>query len=200
METNRSAFGTIILAAGNSERMGMPKALLKLASGRYFFEALILNYQAAGINTIALVIQKSIKKTIEKQLQKLPENFYIVENNEPEKGRMHSLQLGLNCMKNKAVFVHNIDNPLVSNSLLIQMKAKLASGCWVKPLFRNKGGHPILLSTEVANELAHAEFIKECTLKDVLKKYDQIKIETDEPEILLNINTPDEYQYFIDTH
>ena len=147
-----------------------------------------------------LVIQNSVKKTLEKHIQKLTGNIYIAENNEPEKGRMHSLQLGLKLMENKAVFVHNIDNPFVSNGLLMQMITKLEPNTYVKPLYKNKGGHPVLLSAEVANELLQADITKENNLKNALKKHVQIIIETNEPEILLNLNTPDDYQSFIDTH
>lgn len=200
MENNIYEYGTVILAAGNSERMGTPKALLKLPSNQFFFEALISNYQDAGITTIVLVVQNSLIKTIEKHVQKLAGNIYIVENNEPEKGRMYSLQLGLKFMKNKAVFIHNIDNPFVSNRLLMQMKTKLESDVYVKPLYQYKGGHPILLSAEVANGLAKVDLTKENNLKNALKKYAQIILETNEPEILLNLNTPDDYQNFTDTY
>ncbi|MGD9994310.1 MAG: NTP transferase domain-containing protein [Salinivirgaceae bacterium] len=200
MNTCFTELGIVILAAGNSERMGMPKALLKSKSDQYFFEALISSYKATGINTIVLVVQNSVKKTLEKHIQKLTGNIYIAENNEPEKGRMHSLQLGLKLMENKAVFVHNIDNPFVSNGLLMQMITKLEPNTYVKPLYKNKGGHPVLLSAEVANELLQADITKENNLKNALKKHVQIIIETNEPEILLNLNTPDDYQSFIDTH
>jgi molybdenum cofactor cytidylyltransferase len=200
MENNITKFGTVILAAGNSERMGTPKALLKMASNHFFFETLISNYQDAGISSIALVVQNSLIKTIEKQVQNLDGNIYIVVNNEPEKGRMHSLQLGLKFMKNKAVFVHNIDNPFVSNGLLMQMITKLEPKTYVKPLYQNKGGHPVLLSEEIVNELLHVEATKENYLKNALKKHSQILLETNEPEILLNLNTPDDYQSFFETH
>ncbi|MGE4287938.1 MAG: NTP transferase domain-containing protein [Salinivirgaceae bacterium] len=200
MENNITEFGTVILAAGNSERMGMPKALLKQAAGYYFFETLISNYQDAGITSIALVIQNSLIKTIKKQVHNMAGNIYIVVNNEPEKGRMHSLQLGLKFMKNKAVFIHNIDNPFVSNDLLMQMIMKLEPDSYVKPVYQKKGGHPILLSAEIVNNLLNIEVTKENSLKNELKKYGQIQLETNEPDILLNLNTPDDYQTFIETH
>jgi molybdenum cofactor cytidylyltransferase len=200
MNNSFTEYGIVILAAGNSERMGKPKALLKSKSEQYFFEALISSYQAVEINTIVLVVQNSVKKTLEKHVQKLTGNIYIAVNNEPEKGRMHSLQLGLKLMKNKAVFVHNVDNPFVSNGLLMQMAMKLEPNSYVKPLYQNKGGHPILLSAEVVNELLQADITKENNLKNALKKHAQIIIETNEPDILLNLNTPDDYQSFIETH
>jgi molybdenum cofactor cytidylyltransferase len=113
---------------------------------------------------------------------------------------MHSLQLGLKFMKNKAVFMHNIDNPYISNSLLMQMITKLEPDTYVKPLYHNKGGHPILLSAEIVNGLLPIEATKENNLKNALKKHSQILLETNEPDILLNLNTPDDYQSFIETH
>lgn len=81
----------IILAAGNSSRMGAPKAILKLG-GKTFLEIISLKLKEAGLEEIFVVLGKDRDKILQAWR---PDGEKLVFNPQPELGQLHSLRLAL---------------------------------------------------------------------------------------------------------
>jgi molybdenum cofactor cytidylyltransferase len=185
--------GVIILAAGHSSRMGLPKAFLPFSAQHTFIEQIITIYKNAGIQKIVLVIQPKQKKRFENLNMAMPNNLYLVYNNKPNNGRLYSILLGLQNLGSMPVFIQNIDNPFITVELINKLKQKLSAESYVSPQFKGKGGHPVLLSEELVNKLLGIELNFETKLSDVLKNYKKIELEIENPQFLTNINTREQY-------
>ncbi|MFA6402079.1 MAG: NTP transferase domain-containing protein [Salinivirgaceae bacterium] len=187
-----NSFVALILSAGTSERMGTPKALLTYSNGVTFIEQIVEKYLEAGTERIVLVINPSLSQIINLMPFCQNHQVMVVENKEPEKGRIHSIKLGMEKLNELPFFIQNVDNPFVTVDLLNRMLPELQPNKYVSPFYKGSGGHPILISHEIALQL------KGCDLKTPLNlflaNYEQIKMEQGNSDILVNINTPDDYR------
>lgn len=183
----------IILAAGNSERMGKPKHLLPFSEEDTFIEHIIKVYQKTVISKMIVVVNDSFPK----QQSLLDNSIQIVVNSNPELGRFHSIRLGLKEVNNTPVFIQNIDNPFVNAGLLMQMQMGLTETDFAVPVYNGKGGHPILFSSQIIHPLIN-NFSEESNLNVVLKSFKRKDVIVQDPYIHVNINTREEYRkYFL---
>ncbi len=199
METiNMKKSSVIILAAGESSRMGKPKFLLQYDENTTFLEKIMQEYEAFGCKQIIVVLNEQGAVLLIKNKPKyIPENIKIIINHYPEKGRFFSLKLGLKALdKRKKVFLHNIDNPLVNSQLLRLLSEKISGFDYAVPRYKNRGGHPILLSKKVIKSII-TEDENNVNLKNYLNSFRKAIVATDDENILLNINTKEEYEEFI---
>jgi len=189
----------IILAAGDSSRMGQPKSLLKMPSGISFLENIVRQYTDFGCSKIIIVLNKSVRKLVTIEKIALPKNVVIVINNNPEFGRFSSVKLGVNEVSSDYVFIHNVDNPIAKTIVLSQLfKNKMKSDV-VIPIINNKGGHPVLLSKKVCEDIL-SEKANDLNLKSYLKRYSLKKVEVDDDSILININNSNELADFLSVY
>lgn len=181
----KNSFSLILLSAGTSQRMGTIKANLQW-HGISFLERIIANYKSSNINNLIIVSNPLIA---------IRENYII--NNHPEKGRLYSLQLGLQQMESDWYFIQNIDNPFVSTELINQFIHCTKFADIIQPVFNNLKGHPILVSNNIKKEIL-LETDYSLTLRDVFAKFSKQQIEIEDDAILININTPEQYQKYCD--
>lgn len=187
----------LILAAGNSERMGHSKLFLKLPNGNTFIEHLVNEYQKFGCTQIAVVVNQSNEKEIKENYKHLLGKIEIAVNPNPDLGRFRSVKIGLSTLKKPSyVFIHNIDNPHCDTSILNILKENIAGFDYVVPTFKGKGGHPILISKEVVSKICTEEK-NDFLLNEFLSRFNRNRIEVNNDTILKNINTPDEYNSFL---
>ncbi|TVQ13638.1 MAG: hypothetical protein EA361_09285 [Bacteroidetes bacterium] len=185
---------TIILAAGHSSRMGVPKWKLSMPSGETFLEYIVREYSRAGIAPVVVVNDQQEGLLFQEML---PENLQIAVNPHPEKGRMYSLQCGLGLIKDAGpCFVHNIDNPFVSSSLIEKMAGALQGHDYLVPVCKDKGGHPLLINEKVATAVLNCPEPLP-VLRDFLKNFNGYRMDFPDERILLNINTPQAYRSFL---
>ncbi|HPQ08609.1 MAG TPA: NTP transferase domain-containing protein [Bacteroidia bacterium] len=188
--------GTIILCAGNSSRMHTPKMHLLFANNQTFIEHLINVYKSIN-SKIYVVLSVENYKTIKSSHILNNDDVIPVFNHSPEKEKLYSLYLGLLRSNENFNFIQNIDNPFVSKNLLLQMIQSSDNNSYVKPIFQNKGGHPILLGKHLKDEfIYHYLSSKLDSLSYFLNKYQCIKIPVLDDKILANINTPEDYQKY----
>lgn len=186
-------FPAIILAAGTSGRMGYPKAALKFNDDANFTQHLCNQFLNAGCDKVVVVINNDTAILFVENNVSFPKNVITVINDNPNFGRFFSLQLGLkNCSNADAVFITNADNPFADSDLLLKLQANLDSADYVYPVFNEKGGHPIVISSKVVAEALQTKF-ENNILKEFLHKFKSKSIETDCDKILTNINTEREY-------
>ncbi len=137
----------LILAAGESSRMGQDKALLTYRD-RTFLETIISILREADVSRVAVVlghhaeeIQRGVKL----------EDVEVVINPEYHRGQTSSLQAGLRALESadlEAVVLCLVDHPLISADTVRALVASFRrSGAPVViPTFQNQRGHPVLLA------------------------------------------------------
>ena len=185
----------IILAAGNSSRMGSPKFLLKMPDGTSFLESLTHQYAGFGCSEIVVVMSNEGFALLKDKPQNLPSQTQITINTHVEFGRFYSIKTGMKQLSTESVFIHNIDNPYANKNVLEQIyKAKSESEV-IKPIMNGKGGHPVLLSKRVC-ELILNEKNNDQNFKVFLNSFRTKKVKVEDETVLLNMNTYDEYLEF----
>lgn len=184
----------IILAAGNSERMGFPKALLKWNERITFLEKICNEYAAFGCEEIILVINKDLSNLILKKHLTLPKNLSIVVNEQLELGRMYSMFLGVDKWNHQGFcFVQNIDNPFVNADTLKNIFMNRNEDHAIVPVCGGKRGHPILINKKIADRISALKFF-DLTLKTLINESGITEVPVNDSGILQNINTPNEYK------
>jgi molybdenum cofactor cytidylyltransferase len=202
--TRASSFAGLILAAGESSRMGRDKALLawpppavgQSPSSETFLSAAIRSLSEAT-EFVLVVVGKN-----EAALAPIiySEGASLVVNPDPGRGQFSSLQVGLHEVLNHgrdAAMVTLVDRPPVSATTIQTLRdAFEAAGqnTWaVVPEYSGKHGHPYLVGREMMEaflrvpatsvarniEHAHEEHIQYVSVED--------------PLVALNINTPEDY-------
>ena len=140
----------IILAAGNSSRMGKTKFLLKFDNKKNFLEKIVEEYIGFGCRNIILVLNQKGFKLLEKSNIKIDKNITTIINKYPEKERFYSIHIACKALKNTDyAFIQNADNPLINKALLNKLTNNILDFDIIVPAYKKKGGHPILISKKV---------------------------------------------------
>jgi len=187
--------GVIILSAGISRRMHSPKQFLKFDKERTFLEKIIDEYNTFGCCEIVLVTNSEIdwKNNLS---YKPSDKVTTVINNHLEHERYYSIKLGLSKIsKSEFCFIQNIDNPFVTPNLLETLFQNRNKEGYVSPRYKGKGGHPILLGENIINDIKSVKE-KDLNFRTILNNYKCLKVDTENPEILVNINTNEDYQKY----
>ncbi len=190
-QTNCSA---IILAAGRSSRMGEAKFALPFAVNKTFLEEIIYQFHSFGCKQIVVVLNEKGQDYIKNHRFIFPDNTLLITNKYLERGRFYSIKLGVHSIisENTPVFIHNIDNPFVNHKVLQKLLSNNDSE-YITPSYQDKGGHPILISKNIAQQI-ELEKENNVVLSEFLKKFKRKRIEVNDKNILININTPEDYK------
>jgi CTP:molybdopterin cytidylyltransferase MocA len=190
-----TTFASLILAGGHSSRMHLPKPWLVHKNGLTFLESIVNLYEECGISNIQVVLNAAFEQeSWEREIKKVKKRANLLLNHYPDYGRMFSLQMGLNALKNvDFVYIHNVDNPFTKKEQVIALQTNRLEDGITAPAFQGKGGHPVLISKAVVNFLLKQRD-EQHTLRQVFEKFPKIKIEMNNPNILINLNTEAEYK------
>jgi molybdenum cofactor cytidylyltransferase len=139
----------IVLAAGKSERMGRPKALLPIR-GRTFLENIL---DAISHSRIArsFVVLGCHREEIEAAVT-LPQTVF---NPGYEQGMITSIQAGIRALPQSSAgaMLFLVDHPLVDPGTIDLLIEKFQPGRIVLPAFEGRRGHPVLFASEVLREI-----------------------------------------------
>ena len=186
----------IVLAAGESKRMGQPKMLMPWGESTVL-QTVIATIQAAGIADI-LVVTGGARRQVEALVGR---SVQTVHNEEYMKGEMlGSIQTGLKVKMPQAAaaLICLGDQPQVREASVREVWETFirSSSPIVVPSYKMHRGHPWLLARPLWDEFLAME--APFTPRDFLKKHsDQIKhVEIDHPSILEDLDTPEDYLKF----
>lgn len=184
----------LILAGGKSERMHFPKPFLKYGN-RTFIEKIIDEFSVCNFLEIVVVLNHELLGAFnEENVSKISEKCTLVKNDNSEMGRYHSIKLGINkIIGADFCFIHNVDNPFVSSSLIKELYRNRNEKGYTLPVYKDRGGHPVLLSKKII-EAIHKDILTLATLKDVLNNFNRKELIVEDERILININTSEEYK------
>jgi molybdenum cofactor cytidylyltransferase len=197
----------VILAAGESTRMGSDKALLPwpparpgttLASAQTFLSAAI--QALSPFNDIVIVVAGKNEASLAPFVYAT--GAVLVRNPSPERGQFSSLQVGLHAVLNHGrdgAMITLVDRPPVGQATLaalrVAFQAALSNGKWaVVPEYRGRHGHPILVGREMIEAFLKAP--ADSTARDVLHQNlpHLVYLPTDDPGIATNVDTPEDYR------
>jgi molybdenum cofactor cytidylyltransferase len=198
------SFAAVILAAGESARMGVDKALLPWPPDTTGQPRTKNTFLSATIRSLSLstdfiiVVAGKNKAAISPVVY--AEGASVVVNPDPERGQFSSLQVGLHEVLNRgrdAAMITLVDRP-PANSATIQIlrEAFEAAGndTWaVVPEFSGNHGHPYIAGRELIEAFLQAPAT--ATARDIEHAHQRniVYLPVDDPFVALNINTPDDY-------
>ncbi len=186
----------VILAAGNSERMGQSKPFLRFNDGLTFLERIVTTYRSQAIEDMIVVVNNHVFQQIQKQGSKYMGKSNLVLNQHPEYGRFHSIKIGIMELFNAShVFIHNVDNPLVEAKTILSLKNEINEADYAVPVLDGNFGHPILLSDKVINAILQNQQT-DLNLRKFLLAFKRREVKVNDKGILVNINTPEEYSMY----
>lgn len=144
----------IILAAGESRRMGNPKMLLPYGK-KTMIETVIDNVVKSKVDHV-LVVLGSDRRKIERKIKNYSD-IEIVYNPDYSKGMLSSVQKGFQSMPGnaKGIIVLLGDQPSVSTAVinsLIDACKKKKKGI-VLPTYEGDRGHPVLINIKYRTEV-----------------------------------------------
>ncbi|MFQ5851405.1 MAG: NTP transferase domain-containing protein [Candidatus Binatia bacterium] len=185
----------IVLSAGESCRMGTPKALLPV-DDIPFIERIISVLKSTRVGRIVVVLGHNADE-IRRKMEYLPVS--IVVNRDYAQGQLSSLHTALNSLgegKVDGVLVHLVDHPFLSGSLVDELIERFyASGkLIVIPRFKGKRGHPVIFSSVLFPELLAAPLDQGARSVVYAHRGDTLEIDTQEEGVVLDIDTPEEYR------
>lgn len=183
----------VILSAGFSSRMKQAKFALKFDEKSIFLEKIIEEFITFGCREINVVMNKAGIELLKKLDLSFPKNVSIILNKHPERERFYSLQTGLKTFKEQIfTFIHNVDNPFVDQDLLNLLFEQKEKADYIIPVYKGKGGHPILISGSISKQISIDKDYRQ-NLKDYLKQYNMLKVESLNQLIIRDINNENEY-------
>jgi molybdenum cofactor cytidylyltransferase len=186
----------VILAAGTSTRMGQVKQLLPLG-GTTVLARTIDNVRSAGLVEMVLVLGASAE-AIRRQLpQSLLAGLKVVVNQAYRQGMASSLREGLSALdpQTGAALIILGDQPFVRPQTLHQIIAgyRRSGAQIVIPSHQGKRGNPVLLSRSVFSEVMALEGDTGCRAIFPNHLNAILKVEVEDPGILLDIDNQDDY-------
>jgi molybdenum cofactor cytidylyltransferase len=188
---------TVILSAGKSERMGVPKFSLMYNNEMTFLEKIAGTFLEFGCNEVIVVLNSEGAEMLSRLKINLPREVKVAINYHPEWEKFFSLKTGLRSVSSlSSVFVSNIDNPFINCKLLEELEKSAGFFDYVYPAFNGKGGHPFIISERVVKDIL-SEPAEQVHLKEFLKKYFSLAVEVEDEKILANINTAESYRYWL---
>jgi molybdenum cofactor cytidylyltransferase len=187
----------IILAAGYSSRANTFKMTLPLEK-KTILEHTVSKFEGLCSRIIVVAGFKAelIKEEIAKISSKNAYSFQIkfVYNEDFNQGMFSSIQRGCKEVNASTFFITPGDCPLVKKET-VQLIAE-QKGNLVIPSFNHKGGHPIKLSSEVKQKILDTN--PESNLRVVLGSYEKNYLNVDDPGVLMDVDTLEDYQKAID--
>jgi molybdenum cofactor cytidylyltransferase len=190
----------VILAAGESSRMGRDKALLPWppASQSDTFLSAAIKLFFSHVDVVLVVAGKN-----EAAVAPIvyANGASLVVNPDPDRGQFSSLRVGLHEVLNRgsdAAMITLVDRPPVAEKTVEVLEAAfecaiIARKWAVIPQHGDRHGHPILVGREMLEAFLKAP--EASNAREVERQY-QDKVEyvpVDDPMIAINVDTPEEY-------
>jgi molybdenum cofactor cytidylyltransferase len=186
----------ILLAAGESRRMGQLKALLPW-QGTSLLAHQVEALREAGVDRVVVVLGHRAEELEPVVIGEL--EVVCVVNPDYLKGKTTSIKTGVKSLRqgySDTLLLLNVDQPRAADTIRkLLYQHHISSALITIPTYQGKGGHPIVLDASLIDELLS---IQEETLglKAVTQRHqDRVqRVEMDDPEVLWDLNTPEQYR------
>jgi molybdenum cofactor cytidylyltransferase len=189
----------ILLAAGESKRMGRPKQMLEW-QGKTILLHVLKNLINSDVDEILLVLGHEAEQ-IRKSLPEFP--IKIVINPNYERGMASSLRQGLLAVdpRSEAFLVLLADQPGIGPEIINRVirdfqQADPKRGI-CRPVYRGLQGHPVLIGIKYLQEALQLQ--GDVGARQILINHpeDILEIEVDKDVVLMDMDTPEEYRKYM---
>ncbi len=193
MSTSEPSVAGLILAGGESRRMGSPKALL-----RYRQETFIGRLSRLFLQRCSPVIVV-LGAGAEEIRSSVPPGVLAIVNEDWRSGQTGSMQCGLSVVPPTAagVLFTLVDHPAVELPTIDALLRQRANELLRVPRFAGKRGHPVWFSSELI-----AEFLglpRDGTARDVVRAHVPRTefLDLNDPGIIADIDDPEAYRSLV---
>jgi len=183
----------LLLAAGESTRMGRLKALLPW-QGTTLLEYALRELGASRVEATLVVLGHAAE-----ELRPVVARAGVgsVQNPRYREGRATSIAAGVAALPPTTtdLLVASVDQPRPRAVVDALISAHLAADAPIsRAVHGGKHGHPTIFAAALLDELRRVDEASE-GLKSILRRHAGAiqDVEIDDPAVLLNLNTPDEY-------
>lgn len=193
-----SGLAGVILAAGESSRMGRDKALLPWPpEGPGTILSSAIQALSAQCDLVIVVAGKN-----EANLRPVAyaAGAFLVQNPAPERGQFSSLQTGLHEVLNRgrdSAMVTLVDRPPPGAETLARLVDAFAGrdhGIWaVVPEYAGAHGHPILIGREMIEAFLRAPATANAREIEHAKQERISYVPVSDPLVIRNVDTPQDY-------
>ena len=190
----------VILAAGESRRMGQPKALIPFpekpaaqdSQAKTFLEHLIQVTRHSRVGALRVVVgahEGEIRAAVKLGADEL------VVNQDWRRGQLSSLQAAIRSLPAdiEGMVLCLVDHPLISTEIIATLIAAFdrAKTKIVIPAFHGRRGHPVIFPRTLFAELLAAP--EDLGARAVVRAHaaDVVEVPTEEEGVLLNLNDPE---------
>jgi molybdenum cofactor cytidylyltransferase len=190
--TDQKPLAVAILSAGESRRMGTPKALIPYR-GTTFAGHLLEVAKHPRVGIVRVVLGAGAEE-IQERLQLSAAS--VVLNPDWPKGQLSSIRAAIRSLpKNDTagLMLCPVDHPLVSAELVARLIGVFDSSgkSIVLPAYRGRRGHPVIFRAPLYDELLAAS--PEVGARQVVWAHqaDVVEVPTEEEGVILNLNDPE---------
>ena len=189
----------VILAAGESRRMGKQNKLLLPVGGEALLVKLVKSVCDSDVGQVLVVIGHEAEK-IRLELNNFPLSF--VYNPNFSEGMTSSIKFGVKevspdsdgfliCLADMPFINTSEINKLINAYVQNRIKEK---GLIVVPVFKGQRGNPVLFSNEFRNDILEYKNAFGCK-EVIINNSESVKeIEMDDENMLLDVDTLEDYQ------
>jgi molybdenum cofactor cytidylyltransferase len=186
----------VVLAAGESRRMGRSKPLLQLGDRRTFIEAIVTALKRTSVGKIVVVVGANAEE-ITRAVSYL--GVTTVANPDFKLGQLSSLWAAIRALEGEPIeglLVHLADHPFLSPTVVDKMIAALRESgkLVVIPRYRGKRGHPVLLARDLFQEILAAPLDEGAKAVVRAHAQDTLEIDVEEEGVTIDIDTPEDYR------
>jgi molybdenum cofactor cytidylyltransferase len=186
----------IILAAGNSRRMGHSKAMLEW-KGIPFVRECALQAITAGLNPIHIIAGQDME-SIQASVKDLP--VTIIQNPDWNEGQASSIRTGIKSLPRKiggAVFLL-VDQPQIPVTLIRKLIAEHSTTISpiVLPIAGGRRANPVLFDRKTFPSLSNLQ--GDIGGRMIFSQFPIHSFEWFDESILLDVDTPEDYQRLLD--
>jgi molybdenum cofactor cytidylyltransferase len=193
----------VILSAGESSRMGRPKALLPI-DGVRFIEKIVTALKATRVGQIVVVLGHNAVE-LRQKITDLPVDLVI--NPDYKRGQLTSLvaairniETGKDAERVDGILVHLVDHPYINADLVNLMIERFyeTKKLIVVPRYQNRRGHPVIFSRALFGELVAAPLDRGAKAVVHAHRDDTLEIDTNDEGAIIDIDTPEEYRRLVE--
>ena len=189
-----AGISAILTAAGESTRMGQPKALLPWGS------TTLVEYQIAclagsGVSDVLVVLGHQADE-VTPRVRTTQARFVL--NPLYKLGKTTSIKAGLREIDAgaDAILLLAVDQPRTTEIISTVIRAHFERGALItSPRFHGRGGHPLIFSASLREELQKISEERE-GIREVFRahRHEVTEVELDDPIVTLDLNTREDYE------
>lgn len=189
----------VVLSAGESSRMGRPKALLPI-QGQKFIERIIRVIGQSRVGRTIVVLGHHADQ-LRGKIEHLP--VEVVVNPDYRSGQLSSLQAAIRHISDDdrcdGMLVHLVDHPFIDVALVDALIESFfeTKKMIVVPRYKGKRGHPVIFSRELFGELLNAPLDQGAKAVVNAHRQETLEIEWQDEGITLDIDTPELYRQHV---